>query len=109
MLKGTRSMAAYLIVDVVDIRNPALYEQYKKQVSPGLATAGGEYLARGGAIDVLEGQWQPHRLIVVRFDSSEAARRWWASNGYEPLRQMRQDSTDCNMLIVEGVPERAVS
>jgi len=99
-------MAAYLIVDVVRIHDPQTYDRYKPQVAAGLAAAGGRYLARGGTVDVLEGDWKPNRLIVVRFDSAAEARRWWASDGYAPLRQMRQSSTDCNMLIVEGCAER---
>jgi uncharacterized protein (DUF1330 family) len=98
-------MAAYLIVDVVRIHDPQTYERYKQQVVPSLAAAGGRYLARGGTVDVLEGDWKPSRLVVVRFDSAAEARRWWASDGYQPLRQMRQRSTDCNMLIVEGCGE----
>jgi uncharacterized protein (DUF1330 family) len=95
-------MAAYLIVDVTRIHDPQTYERYKKQVSPDMIAAGGRYLARGGAIDVLEGDWQPHRLIVVRFESAAEGRRWWASESYAPLRAMRQASTHCNMLIVDG-------
>jgi uncharacterized protein (DUF1330 family) len=95
-------MSAYLIVDVTRIHDPEAYERYKKQVSPGMAAAGGQYLARGGAIDVLEGEWQPHRLILVRFDVASDARRWWASEAYAPMRELRRSSTHCNMLIVNG-------
>jgi uncharacterized protein (DUF1330 family) len=101
-------MAAYLIVDVARIHDPQTYERYKKQVSPGLMAAGGQYLARGGAVDVLEGDWKPNRLIVVRFDSVTGARRWWASESYAPLREMRQASTSCNMLIVDGCSDAEV-
>ena len=95
-------MSAYLIVDVARIRDDDAYGRYKKQVSPGLVAAGGEYLARGGTIEILEGTWKPNRLIVVRFSTTAAARQWWASDEYAPLRKLRQDSTDCNMIIVDG-------
>jgi uncharacterized protein (DUF1330 family) len=101
-------MAAHLIVDVTRIHDPQTYERYKKQVSPGLIAAGGQYLARGGAVDVLEGDWKPSRLILVRFNSAAEARRWWASESYAPLRAMRQASTTCNMLIVEGCSDSEV-
>jgi uncharacterized protein (DUF1330 family) len=98
-------MSAYLIVDVARIRDEATYAHYKKQVSPGLLASGGEYLARGGAIEVLEGTWKPNRLIVVRFSTPAAARRWWASDEYAPLRKLRQASTDCNMVLVDGLAD----
>jgi uncharacterized protein (DUF1330 family) len=98
-------MSAYLIVDVTRIRDEEIYGRYKKQVSPGMVAAGGRYLARGGAIDVLEGDWRPNRLILVRFESAAAARTWWASKEYAALKSARQASTDCNMVIVDGVAE----
>jgi uncharacterized protein (DUF1330 family) len=103
--KDANPMSAYLIVDVTRIRDEDTYGRYKKLVSPGMVEAGGRYLARGGTIDVLEGDWRPHRLILVRFESAAAARTWWASKEYAPLKGARQASTDCNMVIVDGVPE----
>ena len=96
-------MSAYLIVDVARIRDDNAYSRYRKQVSPGLVAAGGEYLARRGPIEVLEGTWKPNRLVVVRFNTAAAARQWWASDEYAPLRKLRHESTDCNMVIVDGV------
>ncbi|MGE6785651.1 DUF1330 domain-containing protein [Ensifer adhaerens] len=31
------------------------------------ARYGGRYLGRGGATEVLEGDWEPHRLVVLEF------------------------------------------
>ena len=42
---------AYILVDV-DIHNLEIYEGYKQQVVPIVKAFGGEYIARGGALDV---------------------------------------------------------
>jgi uncharacterized protein (DUF1330 family) len=98
-------MAAYLIVDIAGIHDEKTYARYRQQVSPGLSAAGGRYLARGGAIEVLEGDWRPTRLVLVRFDSAAAARGWWSSNDYAELKRMRQSATTTNMIVVEGAAE----
>jgi len=98
-------MSAYLIADISRVLDEQEYSRYKHQVSPGLLAAGGRYLVRGGAIDVLEGDWRPNRLILVRFDSARAARSWWASKEYAPLRQLRQSATQSHMIIVDGLAE----
>lgn len=98
-------MSAYLIADIARVLDEGLYGRYKDQVSPGLVAAGGRYLARGGAIDVLEGDWRPNRLILVRFDSAQAARRWWASKEYAALKDLRQAATQTHMVVVDGAPE----
>ena len=68
-----------------------------------LLPAGGTYLVRGGPIEVLEGNWHPNRIVVVRFDSAEAARKWWNSSEYAELKGMRQRSTTTSMILVEGL------
>jgi uncharacterized protein (DUF1330 family) len=104
-----KGMAVYLIVDIAEIRDEPMYTRYRQQVSPGLSAAGGQYLARGGAIEVLEGDWHPTRIVLVRFDSAAAARSWWVSNDYAALKHMRQASTTTKMIIVEGTAEGATS
>jgi uncharacterized protein (DUF1330 family) len=98
-------MAAYVIADIARITDPRRYDRYKAEVSKGMSTAGGQYLARGGAIHVLEGTWKPNRLVLVRFDNTALARAWWESSEYAELKRLRQESTDTNLLIVSGVDE----
>ena len=95
-------MSAYVIVDVAGIHDEQTYARYRNEVSPGLLAAGGEYLARGGRLEVLEGDWRPSRIVLVRFSSMTAAREWWASPEYAALKTLRQQSTRTNMVVVEG-------
>jgi len=97
------TMSAYLIVNVAEVVDEDAYARYRKQVSNEVRRAGGRYLARGGAVSVLEGEWKPNRLIVVEFESADAARAWWASPEYAALRDLRQTSTRSQMVVVEGV------
>ena len=95
-------MAAYLIVDI-KVNDPARYEEYRKLVSPTLAAFDGKYLARGGTVKVLEGDLSPNRTVVVEFPTAARALEWWDSDLYRPVRQIRYDSADSKMLLVEGV------
>jgi uncharacterized protein (DUF1330 family) len=96
-------MSAYLIVDVTRIADPDAYRRYTPLVPPTLDRYGGEYLARGGAVTVLEGEWSPSRVVVVRFDSVEAATRWWASAEYAQPKQLRHQAAATNMIVVDGI------
>ena len=95
-------MAAYLIVDIC-VRDEETYAGYRARVSDQIRQYGGEYLVRGGRTDQLEGNWNPKRIVVVRFDSIAAARKWWESEEYAELKAIRQASTYTNMIVVEGV------
>jgi uncharacterized protein (DUF1330 family) len=98
-------MAAYLLINIAHVHDPARYADYRARVSAGLAAAGGEYLVRGGAVEVLESDWRPGRVVIVRFDSADDARRWWSSADYSALRDQRRAATTTLMVLVEGVPE----
>ena len=96
-------MAVFLIAEIVEVLDERLYASYREQVDVTVGDAGGAYLARGGEIAVLEGAWQPRRIVLVEFDSTEAARKWWTGPNYRQLKASRQQSTRTNMIIVEGI------
>jgi uncharacterized protein (DUF1330 family) len=52
---------------------------------------------------LLEGSWRPARLVLVRFGSLDEGLRWWGSDAYRPLRALRQESTEGNMVLTEGL------
>jgi uncharacterized protein (DUF1330 family) len=64
----------------------------------------GEYLVRGGRMAVLEGDWQPPRLTVLRYPGFEQAQAMYDSPAYVHARSLREGATACfNMVLVEGV------
>ena len=94
-------MAAYVILDI-DVKDPAGYEEYKKQGAPTILAYGGKPLARGGKTEVLEGDWQPKRVVLLEFNSIEEARRWWNSPEYNEAKKLRHRSADTNVDFLEG-------
>ncbi len=95
-------MAAYVIVDI-DVTDPVRYEEYKQLAAPTVAAYDGKYVVRGGAADRLEGTWVPGRVVVLEFPTSERAKEWWASDMYQPAKQLRHASAKTEMILVEGV------
>ena len=95
--------AAYLVVES-QITDPEAFKAYMA-AAPAVAKAfGGEYLVRGGRMAVLEGDWKPPRLTVLRYPSFEAAQAMYDSPDYVKARSFRQGATACfNMVLVEGV------
>ena len=94
-------MSVYVIVDI-SIHDAAVYERYKLLAPATLAIYGGKYLVRGGETTVLEGTWNPTRLVILEFESADAAKRWWNSPEYADAKALRQTCTHTNMLILDG-------
>jgi uncharacterized protein (DUF1330 family) len=95
-------MPAYLIVET-DIHDPEQYERYKAASPGAVAAGGGRFLVRGGELAVLEGDWQPKRLVVLEFESLEAAKRFYESEQYQEAKRLRDGAADLRMVAVEGV------
>ena len=94
---------AYIIVDM-KISDPEQYKQYMAAAPAAVAAAGGEYLVRGGRHDVLEGDWQPSRIAMLRFPSYEGAKAFYDAELYRDARAKRAGATAFfNMVLVEGV------
>jgi uncharacterized protein (DUF1330 family) len=95
-------MAAYLIADL-DVRNPAALENYRAKVPETLAKYGGRFAVRGGAHEVLEGDWHPKRVVVLEFPNMDALKRWYNSPEYRPLIAERKAAAVTHVVAVEGV------
>jgi uncharacterized protein (DUF1330 family) len=94
-------MPAYVIVET-DITDPEQYEQYKAASPGAVAAGGGRFLVRGGELVVLEGDWSPSRLVVLEFESLDAAKRWYESEVYQDAKKLREGAARLNMVAVAG-------
>lgn len=95
-------MAAYIIVEIA-ITDPVGYEEYKKQAAATVEKFGGKYIVRGGKTEVLEGDWQPKRIVVLQFESMDRAKEWLNCEEYRAPRKMRHATARTNMILVEGI------
>ncbi len=95
-------MPAYIIVEVT-VTDPDRYEDYKKLTPGTLALFGGKFIVRGGPCETLEGNWQPGRIVVLEFPSSEQAKAWYHSSEYTAAKQIRLEASTGKMILVEGI------
>jgi uncharacterized protein (DUF1330 family) len=95
-------MAAYLVAQV-RIHDPEAYQRYREAVPPLVARFGGRFRARGGELEVLEGEWPLPRLVIIEFQSRDAAHLFYDSPEYQKILPLRQGASEGNVVIVEGV------
>ena len=94
-------MSVYLIIDIAVI-DQGLYEEYVARVPAVVEQYGGRYLVRGGEVVALAGDWQPERIVVVEFESSDQVQDFYASPEFLALAPIRQQSMSSRAIIVEG-------
>jgi uncharacterized protein (DUF1330 family) len=94
-------MTAYFIVEV-DVTDPAVFEEYRKGAHATVVAHGGSYVVRGGALETVEGGWQPARLVILAFPTMARLKGWYNSPDYVPLRALRFKSARSRAIMVEG-------
>ena len=95
-------MAGYVIVNL-EVTDPERFAEYAKAVPETIAKYGGKFLVRGGRAEKLEGDCNPKRVVVLKFETYERAREWWASDEYEAPKTLRQSASVADMILVEGI------
>jgi uncharacterized protein (DUF1330 family) len=94
-------MSAYIIADI-QVTDPVAYDDYRPLAAASVARFGGRFIVRGGKIDLLEGEPQPERIVVIEFPDADAARRWYQSEEYQTALKIRQAASRGRVLLVEG-------
>ena len=72
--------SAYVLANV-RVTNPQQYEEYKRLSSLAMQASGAEVCVRGGKTEVLEGDWTPDRVVLLKFPSVDKAKAFYASTG----------------------------
>jgi len=95
-------MSAYIIVQV-EVTDAEVYETYRKQVPSTLDAYDGEFLVRGGNMEILEGNWPMPRCVILKFPNMEKAKAWHTSEAYAGPKAIRQTASRANSIVIEGV------
>ena len=95
-------MAGYILIDS-DITDEALFGEFADKVGDVVEAHGGKYLVRAGATEVVRGDFTPHRVVIIEFESVERARAYVNSSEYAPLAEILERSASSSIIIVEGV------
>ena len=94
-------MSAYIIADI-QVSDPVAYDDYRPLAAASIARFGGRFIVRGGKVDLLEGEPQPERIVVIEFPDADTARRWYQSEEYQAALKIRQAASRGRVLLVEG-------
>ena len=97
-------MTAFVIYQA-DILDPTKYEEYKAQVAPNVAAAGGRYLVRGGDATALEGEMPASRTVVLAFPTRQAALDWYHGTEYTAIKKLRDGAARATLYVVDGIED----
>ena len=94
-------MSGYLIAQL-NVNNLEPYKSYVEKVTPLVKKFGGEYIVRSGKYEVVQGDWRYPRNVIIKFPSYQEALDFYKSEEYKPVKKIREDNSNGNIIIIEG-------
>jgi uncharacterized protein (DUF1330 family) len=91
----------YIIAEL-EVTDMEGYQEYRLQVPAVIAAYGGRYLVRAGEAELLEGNGGPGRMVVLEFDSTEQAMKWYNSPEYQAILPIRLRAATGRAICVTG-------
>ncbi|MEM8862480.1 MAG: DUF1330 domain-containing protein [Chloroflexota bacterium] len=96
-------MSIYLILEN-EIHDAEAYERYQTGTKPIFEAAGGEYLTTDDNVNVLVGEWNPNRVVIMKWPDQQALDSFISSDAYRPWKELRESAaTTLTLVRVVGV------
>lgn len=92
---------AFSVVTYKNISDADSFAAYAKIAGPAIEAEGGRFIARGEPAEILEGS-NNNRVVVIEFESVEAALSAYNSDGYQGAMEALGDGAERDYRIVPG-------
>ncbi len=94
-------MSCYLVARIT-IHDRNGYARYLDEFDEAFARYHGEVLAVDEAPELLEGEWNATRLVLIRFPSKAECHRWYDSPEYQRIARHRWGASHGDIVLVDG-------
>lgn len=94
-------MKSYIVAHI-ETKNLKNMKKYREKVFKIINKYKGKYLVRGGEMESLEGKMFHGRMVIIEFPNKELAMKFYKSEEYKPLLDLRTNSGISNLVIVDG-------
>ena len=97
-------MAKGYLVANIRVTDQDKFQEFAGMAGPAIKKYGGKVLARGPVADRLEGDVDGI-VMMIEFESKEAANKFYHSNEYQAAKAVREECSDTDLMIAEGIPD----
>ncbi len=94
-------MKGYVVIDT-EILDAEAFAEYVEKSTAVITAQGGRFLVRTSDAEAFDGGWEPKRIVIIEFESMEAARSCVSSAEYNALNDLRHSAANSRIIVVEG-------
>ncbi len=92
----------YYFVANIQIINEAEYNKYVNKVDEVFSKYNGKYLALDDNPQLLEGDWNYTRSVIISFKNKSDFDSWYNSEDYQEILKYRLNSAKCDTVLIKG-------
>lgn len=93
----------YLVANI-RVTDQEKFQEFSGMAGPAIKKYGGKVLARGPVADRIEGDVSGI-VMMIEFESKQAARTFYYSEEYQAAKAVREECSDTDLMIAEGVSD----
>lgn len=94
-------MKGYVVIDT-EVVDQEAYSEYVGRILGVIEAHGGRFLVRTSNAEPIDGGWEPKRLVIIEFDSLDAARGFVTSAEFTSLNDLRHRGANSHIVVAEG-------
>ncbi len=92
----------YYFVANIQIINENEYNKYVNKVDEVFSKYNGKYLALDDNPQLLEGDWNYTRSVIISFKNKSDFDSWYNSEDYQEILKYRLNSAKCDTVLIKG-------
>ena len=94
-------MSVYFMASI-RIQDQQEYKSYLEHSTEIFTRYKGRYLAVDNAPEVVEGDWDYSRAVLISFDTKEDFDAWYRSEAYQEILKYRLSASECDSILIQG-------
>lgn len=94
-------MSCYFIAQI-SIKNSEVYQKYIERASDVFSKYNGQYLAVDNEPEILEGNWDYSRAVLIKFPDKSSLHKWYNSADYQDILKYRLQAAECDTIVIKG-------
>lgn len=94
-------MSLYFMANI-KMKNKQAYQKYLDRAGEVFEKFRGTYLAVDNGPEVLEGEWNYSRAVLICFETRKDFDAWYQSDEYQEILQSRLLASECDTILIQG-------
>lgn len=93
----------YYFIAQIKIKDNEEYQKYIDKSGEVFKLYKGKYLSVDNNPEIIEGDWNYTRTVLIKFENKDDFKAWYNSDDYQKILKHRLNAADCDTILIKGL------